>query len=206
MDFSNVWPYLKKALPYLVVLAIGVAIGWEMKPDQYKVEEKIVEKDKIVEKMVVDEVRTQQEIAKRTAELEANYRKRVAKLTITKPDGTKIEKETTVVEENTKVKEEETKKTDTVDTKKEVVEKIVYRDVETVKVVTPVEPQWMVGLAVGFAPRFDNLGNSPLMLQVQARRHILGPFWLGLQVQAGSPVTVFNVTNAAAFVTGDVLF
>lgn len=206
MDFSNVWPYLKKALPYLVVLAIGVAIGWEMKPDQYKVEEKIVEKDKIVEKMVVDEVRTQQEIAKRTAELEANYRKRVAKLTITKPDGTKIEKETTVVEENTKVKEEETKKTDTVDTKKEVVEKIVYRDVETVKVVTPVEPQWMVGLGVGFAPRFDNLGNSPLMLQVQARRHILGPFWLGLQVQAGSPVTVFNVTNAAAFVTGDVLF
>lgn len=206
MDFSNVWPYLKKVLPYLVVLAIGVAIGWEMKPDQYKVEEKIVEKDKIVEKMVIDEALVKAEVDKRVKEIQSKMKVRVVTVWAEKPDGTKTTTKTEEAETETKTKEDETKTTNTTETKKEVVEKVVYRDVETVKVITPVEPQWMVGLAVGFAPRFDNLGNSPLMLQVQARRHILGPFWLGLQVQAGSPVTVFNVTNAAAFVTGDALF
>lgn len=206
MDFSTVKPYLLKVLPYLIALVIGVAIGWEMKPDQVRIEEKIVEKVKTEEKKVVDETLVQAEVDKRVKEIQANMKTKTVTVWVEKPDHTKTVTSTTETENNTKTTENETKTTDTTATKKEVVEKIVYRDVETVKIVEPVKAQWMVGVGVGVAPRFDNPATTPIIISVSAKRRIIGPFFLGLQVQAGSPVTVFNVTNATGIISVDAEF
>lgn len=202
MDFSKITPYLLKALPYVVVLVIGIAIGWQVKPGVVEIKEKVVEV--AVEKKVIDEDLVATEVAKRVKEIESKMDVKVVTRWIEKPDGTK---EVTKTEET---------KTETKETEVKVVEKIVTvekeviveKKVEVEKIVEqkPVLPQWMAGIGVGVAPRFDNPGSTPIMLQVDVRRRILGPFFMGVQVQAGTPVTGFNVTNSALFVTGAMEF
>lgn len=198
MDFQKIKPYLLKALPFILVLVVGIAIGWGVKPGVVKVEEK----EKIVEKKVVDEKLVQAEVDRRVKEIESHMETKVVTVWVEKPDGSKTKTETKETKTDTKEKETEVKTVEKIVT----VEKVVTVDKIVEKKIEPVLPQWMVGIGVGVAPRFDNPASTPIMLAVDARRRILGPFFLGLQVQAGSPVTGFNVTNAAVLVTGAMEF
>lgn len=193
---------LKKGWPFLAVLAIGVGIGWALKPDQVRVEEKIKVVEVVKEVVVTQEkVRVEVVHVKDTTVVERWHREKTEEK---KPDGTVVTKEVEDRNIDSVVKERENStEVKVVEVVKEVV---VNRDVVVEKVIEPVLPQWMVGLGVGAAPRFDNLASTPIMLSVSAKRRILGPFFLGLQLQAGSPVTGFQVTNTTALVTGDLEF
>ena len=193
---------LKKGWPYLAILVVGVGIGWYVKPDQVRVEEKtkIVE---VVKEVVVTQEKVRVEVVhvKDTTVVERWHREKTEEK---KPDGTVITKEVEDRNIDTLVKEKEN--SETVKVVEVVKEVVVNLDVVVEKVIEPVLHQWAVGLLVGVAPRFDNPASTPIMLGVSAERRILGPFLLGLQLQAGSPVTGFQVTNAALFVSGKMEF
>lgn len=178
-----------KILLFVLVLVAGIGIGWYVKPDVVKVEEKT----KIVETKVLDEVLMEQEIAKRVKEIESHMEVKVVTKWVVKPDGTKETTETKETKTDTKEKETEDKSKETV----KIVKEIEYKDKIVEKTVTPVLAQWHVGALVGVAPRFDSPATTPIMVGVEAERRIVGPVFLGVWAMAGSPVTTFNVTNAA---------
>ncbi len=194
MILDLVKKYGPKAIPYAVVLLVGVGAGWAAKPDVVKIEEKI--KVVEVEKQVVvqhETVRVEVVRVKDTSVIERWHREK----TETKsPDGTVVLKEVedknidTIVhdkENNTEVKVVEV-------IKEVVVEKVVVQE----KVITPMLAQWHLGVLVGTAPRFDSPTDTPLLLGIEAERRIVGPVFAGAWVMAGSPVVgAFRVTNAA---------
>jgi hypothetical protein len=204
LDFVKSWSL--KLLPYLGVLVVGAGLGWKLKPDVVKVEEKVVEKtvekkDERIDEVLakVSELSLQLDEAK-TAQKNEKYHKE--RTETRNPDGTVVIKETTdknvnsVVTETkkeTEVKVVEVEK-QVVVTKEVVTEKQVFVD----KIVTPVLPNWHVGLLAGAAPRFDSPASTPVMVGLEAERRLAGPFWIGAWTMAGSPVTAFSVTNASA--------
>lgn len=178
-----------KALPYLAVLAIGLGLGWKLKPDVVQVKETTV----TVEKKVVDETLVQQEVDQRVKEIEATKATHVVTVVVTKKDGTKVEKTTTDVKTDTKSTDTQVKTVEKVVT----VEKIVTVDKVVEKTITPVLKDWRVGILIGFAPRFDNFASSPIMVGLEVDRRIFGPVSIDLWLMGGSPVTGFQLTNVA---------
>lgn len=184
---------LKKVVPLLAILIVGIGIGWYVKPDVVRVEEKI--KTVEVEKQVVvaqEKVRVEVVHVKDTQVVERWHREKTEEK---KPDGTVLTKEIEDRNIDSIVKEKE----NSTEVKVVTVEKqvVVEKKVEVEKKIEPVLPNWHVGILAGAAPRFDNPAQTPIMLGVEGERRIVGPVWLGAWVMAGTPVQAFNVTNAA---------
>ena len=183
-----------KTLPYLAVLVIGAGIGWALKPYQVRVEEKtkVVE----VEKQVVvthETVRVEVVRVKDTQVVDRWHREKTEE---TRPDGTVVTKEVEDRNIDTVVHDKEnTNEVKVVEVVKEVV---VEKEVLVYKLSEPVLAQWHLGVLVGTAPRFDSIGETPILLGVEADHRFVGPVFLGAWVMAGSPVTGgFKVANAA---------
>lgn len=195
MDFKNLFrQWAPKVLPYAAVLVVGAGIGWALKPDVVRVEEKVktveVEKQVVVEKEVV---RVEVVKVKDTQVVERWHREKTDE---TKPDGTRTVKEIEDRNIDSVVKERENSTTvQVVEVEKQVV---VTRDVVVEKVIEPVLKNWRAGLLVGVAPRFDTPAETAIMVGVEAQRRIAGPFSASLWVLGGSPVTGFKLTGVSA--------
>lgn len=168
----------------------GGAVGWAIKPDQVRIEEKVRMVE--VEKQVVvtqEKVRVEVVKVKDTQTVE-RYRKEKT----TSPDGTIREVEERNIDavsketvNNTEVKVVEVEK-------KVEVEKQVDRVVK----IDPVLAQWRAGLMVGASLQVDNIAKSPIMVGVEAERRIAGPVWIGVWAMAGSTVQQFQLTQPTA--------
>ncbi len=125
-------------------------------PDVREVE-RIVYKDRVVEKIVEVKV-------KQAAEVKIVYREKT-----TKPDGTTVER--TAERTDTKTDEKTNTKTDS--------ERIAegMRDVE--RIVVAHKPDWRVGALIGADVAFNPLAAS-LLAGAQVERRIAGPFSVGL--------------------------
>lgn len=164
----------QKALPYIAIAVIflfgGAAIGWALKPDVLKIEEKIKTVDVIKEVVVVKEVvRVEVVKVKDTQVVERWHRE---KKTTTTPDGavTTTETEDKNIDSIVKEKENSTQVKVVEVEKQVVVEKIVQVEVSK----TPVLKDWHVGVTGGT----ELLAPVPVF-GVEAERRIAGPFFLG---------------------------
>jgi len=171
------WPYLVVGL---VALLSGAAIGWALKPDVVRVEERV--KTVEVEKQVVvvqESVRVEVVKVKDTQVVERWHREKTQS-----PDGTIKEVEDknidTLVHEkenNVEVKVVEVEK-------QVVVEKTLTKTIK----IDPVLPNWHIGVTGGV--------QIPVILPVvgvEVERRIAGPFWLGVY---GNANTQFNAGQA----------
>lgn len=171
---------LKRFWPYLLTLALGVVGGYLLKPDQYKVEYREHE----TEKLVVDQKLTEQEVERRMAEWTSKQQVKTVTQWVVKPDGSKTVTQTQEKNTETTSKEQEVKTVEKVVV--QTVEKVVVRDVE--KIVTPIPAQWQVGLGVATIPDFANPASTPLLVKASVARRIAGPFWVDVWLMGGSPV------------------
>lgn len=166
-----------KALPYIAVLVVGIAIGWGVKPSQVETREvlKVVE----VEKQVVVEhetVRVEIVKVKDTQVVERWHREKTEER---KPDGTVTTKEVEDKNIDSIVKERENStEVKVVEVVKEVVvEKEVFKE----KIVTPVLAQWHVGVLGGVQPQFSpSIGVASWAVGGEVERRIVGPLFLGV--------------------------
>jgi hypothetical protein len=187
------WPQIKEVAPKVLggigLVAVGVAIGWFVKP-----EPPIQEKIKVVEvtKEVVvthEQVRVEVVHVKDSQVVERWHREKTEER---KPDGTVTQKEVEDKNIDTIVHDKENStQVKVVEVTKEVV---VNHDVFIER--TPVLKDWHVGALVGVMPRFDSPAETPVLVGVEAERRIIGPVWAGAWVMAGSPISHFAVTNA----------
>lgn len=154
-----------------VVLFIGGAgLGWALKPEVVRVEEKLktveVEKQVVVvqEKVRVEVVRI------KDSQVAERYRKE----TVHSPDGTVRQTEERNID--TVVKEKE----NTVEVKVVEVEKqvVVEKQVEKLVKVEPVLPNWQVSLIGGI-----ELPTPMPVVGLSVDRRIAGPFWAGVAAQ-----------------------
>lgn len=177
-------------ITHLVLLALGVVAGWYMKPDVFKIEEKIkvveVEKQVIVEK---EKVRV--EIVRVTDKSVVERWRRESTETQL-PDGTLTKKTTEEKNIDTIVKDVTTN-VKVVEVEKQVV---VERQVQVDKIIKidPVLENWSVSLLAGIQPRLIPQLETDIVLGVQAERRIAGPFWGGIWAQAVTP-SQFNKIN-----------
>jgi hypothetical protein len=169
--------YLPKILSYLAVLVVGIAIGWGMKPDQVRVEEKIrveqVEKQVVV---VKEQVRVEIVKVRDSQVLDKTH----TETTETKsPDGTVVTK--TIEDKNVDSVVHDRENTTEVKVV-EVTKEVVVVKTETVeKISKPVLPDWRVGVLVGIQPVILPTPGIPgYVYGAEIERRIVGPFSLGL--------------------------
>lgn len=162
---------LQKSLPYIAVLVLGVgggaALGWGLKPDVVRVEEKI--KTVEVEKQVVvvqEQVRVEIVKVKDSQVVERWRREKTQS-----PDGTIREVEEKNIDTVVKEKENTTEVKIVEVTKEVVVEKLVDRVIK----IDPVLANWHIGVTGG-----TQLLVPVPVFGVEVERRIAGPFWLGL--------------------------
>ena len=177
-------------LALIVVLCAGVAIGWEMKPDQVKIEEKLkvveVEKQVLV---VQEKVKVEIVKVKDTQIVERYHREKVEEK---KPDGTVTVREVEDRNIDSHVKEKE----NTVEVKVVEVEKKVYieKEKEVIKKIDPVLSQWHVGLIAGASLDTGEFPNSTNVIAgAEVERRIIGPFWAGIWISGESPTSQFHL-------------
>lgn len=185
-----------KILPFVAVLAVGivggVAIGWGVKPDVVRIEEKL--KTVEVEKQVVVEHETVRVEVVRVKDTQVVERWHREKTEETKPDGTVTKKET----EDKNIDSVVHDKTQETQVKIVEVEKqvIVEREKIVERITEPVLAKWHLGVLAGVAPRFDSPAATPVIIGVEAERRVVGPFFVGGFALGGSPVVgVFTLTN-----------
>jgi len=177
------------AVAALVLFGGGVGLGWSLKPDQVKIEEKVkvveVEKQVVV---VQEKVRVETVRIKDTQVAERYHREKT-----TSPDGTIRE----VEDRNINAVSKET--THDVQVKVVEVEKqvIVDRMVDRVVKIDPVLAQWRAGLMAGITPRLDNPPATAIVAGLEVEKRIVGPVWAGIWVTGGSPVQQFSLTNVS---------
>ncbi len=164
-----------------VGLACGIWIGSCNGP------ERVIEKEKIVESKKTKEENKEKEVVvdkkeEKKDEVKIQWKERIV---IVKPDGTRIEKEST--------KETDAKTEVKVETKIVEKEKIVYKDVIVTKEVekykeTINRKNWDVSVKVGLgvtdfklSPQAPYL--TPVILGVGVDRRVVGPFKAGLWIQ-----------------------
>lgn len=183
------WPYV---LATVTVLLVGIGIGWSVKPDVVKVEER----EKIVEKQVTTEaqkelmsafesLRVEMEKVRETQVVEKYHRE---ELETRLADGTYTKKVTVDKNIDSHTKESERVvevKVVEVEKRVEVVRtEYLDRVVEKEKVVTPILAQWHVGVLAGVKPNLNPLTHGGLQLGIEVERRIVGPVFLGVQVGA----------------------
>lgn len=173
-------PEAKQVIPYVAVAVVfllgGAGLGWGLKPDVVKIEERL--KTVEVEKQVVvvqEKVKIEVVKVKDTQVVERYRREKTQS-----PDGTVREVEERNID--SVVKEKET----AVEVKVVEVEKqvVVEKEVERLVKIDPVLKDWHVGV----------LGGTELLVPVpvfgvEVERRIAGPFWLGVW---GNANTQFN--------------
>lgn len=184
---------LKKYWPYvvggLVLLLGGIGIGWGVKPDVVKIEER----EKIVEKQVTTEsqkalmtafenLRVEMEKVRETQVVEKYHRE---ELETRLADGTYTKKVTVDKNIDSHTKETETKvevKVVEVEKRVEVIKtEYVDRIVEKEKIVTPVLAQWHVGVIGGLTPQLlPTPGVQNWVVGGEVERRIVGPVFLGI--------------------------
>lgn len=183
-------PETKKILVAIAVTAVlcmggGAALGWGLKPDVVRIEEKI----KVVEvtkEVVVVQEKVRVEIVKvKDSVVSDRYRKTE---TIT-PEGaiTRVEERNidTVVKEK-----ENTVEVKVVEVTKEVVvEKLVDRVIK----IDPVLAQWRVGAGAGAQFLATDFPVPALIVGLHGEKRIAGPFWLGLYVNLNTKLSAGDV-------------
>lgn len=185
---------LKKVLPFLAVAVLclggGAALGWGLKPDVVKVEEKLkvveVEKQVVVEK---EKVVVQVVKVKDTQVVERWHREKT-----TSPDGTVKEVEDKNIDSVVKEKENSTE-VKVVEVEKQVV---VEKQVDRVIKIDPVLAQWRVGVSGGAQFLTAQLPAPVVVLGVDAERRIAGPIWVGLAGSVNAQVSAFDIRARVA--------
>lgn len=177
MDFqAKLLEFLKKSWPFLAVLVIGIGIGWYVKPDVVRVEEKL--KTVEVEKQVVvtqEKVRVEVVKIKDSSVAEKYHREKTEEK---RPDGTVLTKETEDRNVDTVVKEKENQiEVKVVEVEKQVV---VTQEVIKEKLVEPVLAQWHLGVLAGVQPQFNPLAVGPFTFGIEAEHRFIGPIFLGI--------------------------
>lgn len=185
---TNAREWALKILPYVAVLAIGVGLGYGIKPAT-----RIEEREKIVEKQVTTEAikemlaRMEQLNSKIDSFKEAwtneKFHQEIDEKKL--PDGTYTKKTITDKNVDSHTKETETKvetKVVTVVETKEVEKRVeVEKIVEKEKIVTPLLPQWDFGLGVGVSPSFlPSIKVDSIVITGEVNHRLFGPFWIGL--------------------------
>lgn len=191
MIFQNVTfgTIAKRVWPLAAALLVGACVGWGIKPDAVRVEEKT----KIVEKQVTTEA--QKELLKSFEDLRVELQ-RVRETQVTEKyhreeletrlaDGTYTRRVTVDKNIDSHTRETETKvevKVVEVEKKVETVRtEFVNRTVEVEKKVEPVLAQWHVGVFGGVNPRLlPSPQATGWIVGGEIERRIVGPFFLGV--------------------------
>jgi len=178
-----------RALPFLALLVVGIAIGWYLKPAQTQIQEKL--KVVEVEKQVVvthDVVKIQVVRVKDSQLLEKIHRETV---TEKRPDGTVVTRSTEDKNIDSVVHDKENNTQVQVVT----VEKQVIVKEQVDKVIKPVLPNWSVGVMAGLqpstSPTFDLLH---AVYGLEVRRRIVGPLWVGAWGHSGSQIGTYGLS------------
>lgn len=180
---------LKKFGPYLIALAIGIGVGWSVKPDVHttSVVEKVVEvekKDGRLDELLVQISKLNRDYQEmKNSKVQERYHKE--RLETKLPDGTVTIKETedknvdSVVQETRKeveVRVVEVEK-QVVVTQTVTVEKLVEKE----KIVTAAQAQWHVGVLAGISPQFlPTIKLDTVVIGGEVERRIVGPMFLGV--------------------------
>jgi hypothetical protein len=178
----------------LLCLVVGAGLGWYLKPDVVRVEEKLKVVEVTKEVVVVQEqVRVEVVKVKDVQIVDRWHREKTEE---TRPDGTKLVKEVEDRNIDSVLKEKETAtEVRVVEVEKQVVvDRIVDREVK----IEPVLPKWHLGAMVGVAPRFDIPTETAIMAGISAEHRVAGPFWMGAYVMAGTPTYAFKPTAVNA--------
>jgi hypothetical protein len=166
---------LKAKIIIGVVLSVvlfmgGSALGWYLKPEKVRIEEKI-RVEQVEKQVVVVQEKVRVEVVKvKDSQTAERYRKE----TVHSPDGTVRQTEERNID--TVVKEKE----NTVEVKVVEVEKqvVVEKQVEKLMKVDPVLPNWQVSLIGGV-----ELPTPMPVVGVAVDRRIAGPFWVGVAAE-----------------------
>lgn len=167
------WPYL---VVFVVALVAGAGLGWVLKPDVVRVEERLrtveVEKQVVV---VQEKVRVEVVKVKDTSVAE-RWRRETTK----SPDGTVHEVEEKNID--TVIKETKTAtEVKVVEVEKQVV---VEKQVDKLVKVEPVLAKWHVGVTGG-----TELLTPVPVVGASVEYRIAGPFWLGAYGNANTQLT-----------------
>jgi hypothetical protein len=184
-------PSSKKPIVIAVLIAVilgilgGAALGWGLKPDVVRVEEKV----KIVEvtkEVVVIQEQVRVEIVKvKDSVVSDRYRKTE---TIT-PDGTINRVEERNIDTVVKEKENTVEVKVVEVTKEVVVEKLVDRVIK----IEPVLAQWRLGAGGGVQFLAGTFPEPTPILSVGGARRIAGPFWLKLEGSLNTKLTAGDI-------------
>jgi hypothetical protein len=178
-----------KALPYAALLAIGVGIGWGVKPTQVRTEEKVKlveveKKDTRIDELLTEVQSLKTEISKaKTAQVDEKYHKEVVETTDT--TGAKTKKTTIDKNVDSHTVETEVKtQVQVVTVEKQVVVTqtvTVEKEVTKEKIVTPVLTQWHFGALVGVNPQLLPIPNvNSYIFGAEVEHRFIGPIYLGV--------------------------
>lgn len=171
-------PENKKLLVAIAVTAVvsivgGAGLGWALKPDVVRVEEKVKVVEVVQEKVVIQEQVRVEVVKVRDTQIVERYRK-TEDIT---PDGAIHRTEERNIEAVVKEKEN-TVEVKVVEVEKQVVvEKLVDRVVK----IDPVLAQWSVGASGGVQFLATTFPEPTPLFGAGVERRIAGPFWLGLE-------------------------
>lgn len=165
---DTVMNFLKKYWPYAVVLLVGGALGYMIKPANVRIEER--EKVVVVEKEVIKEV----EVVKWVKDTSVKDRTHTETTTTTNPDGSSTSH--TVVDTNVDTNTHETK--DTVKVVEVIKEVMVTKEVE--KIVEAGKANWRINAMLGTQLSVVPLGVKGFVYGGEVDRRLFGPVWIGV--------------------------
>lgn len=168
------WWFIGAGVVLLLLLAFGSGF-WAMP-------QKVLYKDKIVEK-TVEKLVFKDKIVEKVVYIQAKKEKKKTETTTTKkPDGTEV----THTVEHTDTDTDTTVNKDKVVEKQVFVDRIVEKIVEKEKLVLN-QPNWRVGAGVGVnipyylgQPEVGVPALRGAVIQLEADRRVIGPFWIGI--------------------------
>lgn len=183
-----------KILPAVIVgvlcLVGGAGLGWGLKPDVVKIEEKVKVVEVTKEVVVVQEkVRVEVVKVKDTQVVERWHREKK-----TLPDGTVTEVEDRNIDATVKEKE------NTVEVKVVEVEKqvVVEKQVDRIIKIDPVLAAWRVGVSGGAQFLTAQFPAPVVVLGLEAERRIAGPIWVGLGASTNAQLSAFDIRAKVA--------
>lgn len=162
-----VGPIARCAWCVIAAVFLGVYFGGAAPRVEYRERERIIYQDREVVKTVEVKVR----------EESTNTRRRVERVRVERPDGTKIEREIEREELQADVREQ----AQHVEVRE--VERVVYQDRQVTKVIEHARPMWRAGVLAGLDVRRVSLippSPGPVILGATVERRIVGPIHAGV--------------------------